>query len=828
MTPELAIIGTPPEPVPSLVSALGKRGTRAAIVLTVGMSGRCDEQGETTLEAMLEAARPYNLRILGPNSSGLVIPEIGLNASFFHRSALPGKIAFVSQSGGMCTGILDWASAKGIGFSHFIALGECADVGFAEVIDFLSIEPSTRAILVFMKTLVHSRGFMSAARAAARNKPVLIVKATGHPEATSIGSAPARTRVRSDAVYAAAFRRAGMLQVQDTEELFAAVETLARSGPLRSDDLTIMTNSDGTGIRAVDSLNQGGGSLTRLTDATLEQLDALLPMVRSHGNPVNIRADATGERYADVLRILVAAQEVDTILVLHTPTAVTSGMAAAEAVVRVVSETGGNVLTCWIGGETALPARNLFAQAGIPSYGLPGIAVRAFLHRVRYRQNQELLIQTPPSVPRTFVPATDVAQDAVRKTLAAGKTVMADPEAKVVLAAYGLSTVPTRIAGAPAQAAQLAASLGFPVAVKLLSPDIANRSDVGGVVLDLDTPQAVVEAEQRIRSRLRRLFPKAQVAGFSVQKMVQRPGGQELMAGVVSDPVFGPVILFGQGGSAADVIGDLAVALPPLNMHLARELMSRTRIHNVLRGYHGHKAANIDAICLTLVKLSHLIVDIPPIADLLINPLFADDQEVLAVETSIRLWAESPPFHHRLAIRPYPQVLEEDFALRTGPLVQLRPIRPEDEPEHAVFFAKLRPEDIQLRFFGSFSKFQHPVLARFTQIDYDREMAFIATAPDAGGKPETLGEVRTIADPDNLVAEYSIIVRSDLKGTGLGRKLMSKMIDYCRSRGIRKLTGHVLCNNPTMLAMIGAMGFHRKISPDDPEVFETWLDLQEE
>lgn len=347
------------------------------------------------------------------------------------------------------------------------------------------------------------------------------------------------------------------------------------------------------------------------------------------------------------------------------------------------------------------------------------------------------------------------------------------------------------------------------------------------MVLDLDTPQAVVEAEQRIRSRLRRLFPEAQVDGFSVQKMVHRPGSQELMAGVVSDPVFGPVVLFGQGGSAADVIGDLAVALPPLNMHLARELMSRTRIYSVLRGYHGHKAANIDAICLTLVKLSHLIVDIPPIADLLINPLFADDQDVLAVETSIRLWAESPPLHHRLAIRPYPQALEEDFALRTGPLVRLRPIRPEDEPEHAVFFSRLRPEDIQLRFFGSFSKFHHPVLVRFTQIDYDREMAFIATAPDASGKSETLGEVRTIADPDNLVAEYSIIVRSDLKGTGLGRKLMSKMIDYCRSRGIRKLTGHVLCNNPTMLAMIGAMGFHRKISPDDPEVSETWLDLQE-
>ncbi len=320
MTPELAIIGTPPEPVPSLVSTLGKRGTWAAIVLTPGMSSRRDEYGRTTIEVMLAAARPYNLRILGPNSFGLVIPEIGLNASFSHRSAPPGKIAFVSQSGGMCTDILDWACANGIGFSHLIALGECVDVGFAEVIDFLSTEPSTRAILLFMKTLAHPRGFMSAARAAARNEPVLSIKAEGNPQAILVGAAQTRAAVRSDAVYAAAFRRAGMLQVLDTEELFAAVETLARSGPLRSNDLTIMTNSDGIGTMAIDSLNQGGGSLTRLSDETLAQLDAVLSAVWSHGNPVNILADADGERYFDVLRLLIAAQEVDTILVLHTPT----------------------------------------------------------------------------------------------------------------------------------------------------------------------------------------------------------------------------------------------------------------------------------------------------------------------------------------------------------------------------------------------------------------------------------------------------------------------------------------------------------------------------
>jgi acetyltransferase len=473
MTPDLAIIGTPPEPVPSLVGELGKQGTRAAIVLTAGMSSVCDDLGGTAVEAMLEAARPYNLRILGPNSLGLLVPAVGLNASFSHRPALPGKIAFVSQSGGMCTGVLDWARAKGIGFSHFIALGEYADVGFADVIDFLSMEPSTGAILLYMETLLHPRRFMSAARAAARNKPVLIIKAARDVETACVTASRVPTVVGSDAVYDAAFRRAGMLRVLDTEELFAAVETLARSGPLRSSDLTIMTNGHGIGIMAVDALIQGGGNLSRLADETLGKLDAVLPTIWSHRNPVNIMGDAAGERYADALRILLAAKGVDTVLVLHAPTAVASSLAAADAVAQTVVETHGNVLTCWVGEEAVAPARKLFAKAGIPSYESPGMAVRAFLHRVRYRRNQELLIQTPRSVPLEFIPSMDVARNAIRKNVAEGREVMIDPEAKVVLAAYGVPTVATRFAKSPEQAVQMAEAVGFPVAVKLLSPNTA-------------------------------------------------------------------------------------------------------------------------------------------------------------------------------------------------------------------------------------------------------------------------------------------------------------------------------------------------------------------
>ncbi len=825
-TPDLAIIGTPPEPVPLLVDQLGKRGTRAAIVLTAGMSGVHDDQGRSMAEAMLAAAKPYNMRILGPNSLGLLVPGIGLNASFSHQPALPGKIAFVSQSGGMCTGVLDWARAKGIGFSHFIALGECADVGFDEVLDYLSVEPSTRAILLYMETLLRPRRFLSAARAVARYKPVLIIKAARVPEAVIVTSSQVSNVIGSDAVYDAAFRRAGMLRVFDTDELFAAVETLARSGRLRSENLTIMTNGGGIANMAVDALIQGGGSLTYLSEETLAELDAVLPAIWSRRNPVDIIGDATGKRYSNALRILLAAKEVDTVLVVHTPNALASSVTAAEAVVGAASQPHGNILTCWVGGEAVAPARRLFAKAGIPSYESPGMAVRAFLHRVHHRRNQELLIQTPRSIPIEFIPSMDIPRNAIRKMLAENREVMSDPEAKVVLAAYGVPIVPTRFATSPSQAAREAESVGFPVAVKLISPDISNRLDVGGVVLDLDTPQAVEEAAQRITSRLLQHSPNAHVDGFSVEKMVHRPGIQELLISVIADPVFGPVIMFGQGGSAADIISDVAVALPPLNMHLARELMSRTRIYSVLQGYRGHRAADIDTICLTLVKLSQLIIDIPNISEVHINPLFADEQGVLAVETRIILQADPPSPSERLAIRPYPQELGEDITLKSGRVVRLRPIRPEDEPEHLVFFSRLRPEDIQLRFFGFVGEFLHPTMVRFTQIDYDREMAFIATAPDKGGKPETLGEVRTMTDPDNLTAEYSIIVRSDLKGTGLGGKLLRKMINYCRSRGTQRFIGQVLCRNRAMLAMVDTMGFRRKISSEDTQVYDTWLELR--
>ncbi len=827
IAPELAIIDTLPQLVPLLIAELGQRGTRAAILLTGIMSQIRNERGRTLQEAMLEAARRYNVCILGPGSRGLVVPDIGLNACLALQPALPGNIAFISQSGAMCTGIIDWARAKGIGFSHFVSLGDSADIGFGETLDYLGTEPAVRSILLYIERIDHRRNFMSAARAAARNKPVLAIKVGRLSPADHRADSPVSPLVRSDQVYDAALRRAGILRVFNIEELFAAVETLAHYRPLKGEHLAIITNGDGIKTMAVDALIQGGGSLAHLSAETTAKLDGVLPAIGSSGNPIDIFGDVSGERYTEALRILVKADEVDAVLVMHAPTALTSSMATAKAVIRTVREYGGNILTCWFGGEAVAASRKLFAEAGIPTYESPSMAVRAFLHIVLYRRNQELLMQTPRSAPIEFTPPKEVTKTVIQNVLADGREIMNDPEAKEVLAAYGVPTLTTRFARDPAQAAAVAKDIGFPVTIKLLSSDLANKLQSVDAVPELNSSNDVREAVEKLILRLPRNFPSAQLQGFSVQKIVQRPEAHKLVVGLTTDPIFGPTLLFGQGGSAANVIGDIAVALPPLNMHLAWELISRTRLYKfkALQGYPGHSVANIDAICLTLVKLSQLIIDIPYISEFQINPLLVDENGVLAIEAYMRLQEKPPRAEERLAIQPYPQELEESFTLKTGRIVRLRPIRPEDEPEHQVFISKLTFKNHRSRFFGYVGEFPHSQMAHLTQIDYNREMAFIATALDETGNPETLGEIRAITGLDNSIAECSVLVRSDMKRNGLGRRLMEKMIDYYRSRGAQRLVGQVLRENSAALAMLDAMGFQRKNVPDEPLIYDIWLNL---
>ncbi|MCB1859594.1 MAG: GNAT family N-acetyltransferase, partial [Gammaproteobacteria bacterium] len=726
------------------------------------------------------------------------------------------------QSGAMCTAVLDWARAHDVGFSHFISLGDKLDVDFADVIDYLGTDPGTRAILLYIESVRNGRKFISAARAASRNKPIIVIKSGRGTEGARAAASHTGALAGMDEVYETVIRRAGMLRVYNIGELFSAVETLARARPLTGERLAIMTNGGGIGVMAVDDLIESGGKLANLSETTLSALDGALPGNWSKANPVDIIGDAPGERYLKAAEILARAPEVDALLVMHAPVATASPIEAAQAIIDAAKRAECNVLTSWVGGEAVLPARQILTHAGIPTYETPSHAVGAFIHMVNYRRNREMLMETPPSVLEEFTPDTVTAKAIIERALNRPNGMMTEPEAKAVLAAYGIPTVETRIADDPEQAAVLASNIGYPVVVKILSEDISHKSDVGGVVLNLKTPEAVEQATQGMLELVQQRQPSAKVQGFSVQEMAKRPGAHELIIGVIGDPIFGPVILFGQGGTEVEVVKDSAMALPPLNMNLARDMINRTRISRLLAGYRNRPAVDMDQLCLTLMRVSQLVIDIPEILELDINPLWSDENGVLALDARIRVAADDGT--RQLAIRPYPKQLEEWFETRSERRVLLRPIRPEDEPRHHEFISRLSPEDIRFRFFGSVRSLPHSEMAKLTQIDYDREMAFIATGTDGQGRPETLGVVRTVTDANNHTAEYAVVVRSDMKGEGLGWKLLSKMIGYCRDRGTRQLIGQVLANNRKMLGMAEAMGF--TISPADEEgVKKVTLDL---
>jgi len=824
-SPDLAVICTPAEPIPDIIKALGERGTRAAIVITAGLDNAKTKDGLSVTDAMLRAAQPYLFRILGPNCLGALIPGAGLNASFSHVPALPGNIAFVSQSGALCTAVLDWAKMQGIGFSHLISMGNMADIDLGDAVDYLASDPTARSILLYIESVTNGRKFMSACRAAARNKPVIVIKSGIAAEAAAAARTHTGALAGSDRVYDAAFRRAGLLRVSDIEELFAAVETLARADTQQGERLAILTNGGGIGVMATDELIARQGVLASLSAQTTRDLDAKLPSTWSRANPIDIIGDASGTRYADAARILSKSNDCDAILVMHAPTATADSVEAAQAVIDVAEEGRKNILSCWVGAFAVAPARKLFNKAGIPTYATPKQAVQAFMHLVNYRRSQESLMETPPSASHAYANEEDVARQIVAARLETGTDMMTEPEAKAVLSAYGIPTVETHIVRSPEEAARVASEMGFPVAVKIISEQITHKSDVGGVKLFLNSENDVTTACEQIAMSVASLCPGAEIEGYTVQRMAIRSGAYELFMGVTDDPVFGPVIVFGDGGTAVEIVDDSAVALPPLNLKLAKDVIARTRISKLLGGYRDRPAVDINQLCQVLVQLSELVIDIPEIVEIDINPLLVDENGVLALDGRIRVLAGRADTRDRMAIRPYPSELEETMVLKSGRELLVRPIRPEDASAHREFFSKLAPKDIRFRFFGQVKELPHTQLARFTQIDFDREMAFIASGITPEGKSETLGVVRTMTDPNNECCEFAIIIRSDITGHGLGRFLLRKMIHYCTARETKKMVGQILNDNKPMLKLAKSLGFSILKIPGE-EVVEATLDLQ--
>ena len=825
VAPDLAVIATPAPTVPGLIADLGARGTKAAIVISAGFSGTPD--ADRLKQDMLDAARPHLLRVVGPNCLGVMAPPAGLNASFGHLPPLTGNIAFVTQSGAIVTSIVDWATGRGIGFSNIVSLGDMSDVDFGDMLDYLANDDNSDAILLYIEAVTHPRKFMSAARAAARTKPVIVIKSGRFSESAKAAASHTGALAGANAVYDAAFRRAGMLRVFELEELFDAAETLSKAGLPQGDRLTILTNGGGMGVIATDKLMAMGGQLAGLPDSQIAALDKVLPPTWSRANPIDIIGDAPGSRYADALRILMAEGDQDALLILNSPTAVASATDAARAVTDTLKEADDRtVLTSWIGGESTHAARDMFASHNVPTYETPSQAVAAFMHLVTYRRNQEILMETPPAAPHETAPDLNRARQLVDTALAEEREWMTAIEAKQFLSAYGIPVAATLAAETPAGAAAAARDIDAPVALKILSPDITHKTDIGGVILGLDGADAVEAAATAMLARVGETRPDARIDGFMVEEMIRRPGAYELIAGMSTDDQFGPVILFGQGGTSVEVTKDKALGLPPLNLHLANDMIAQTRIYDLLKGYRGLPPVDLDAVALTLIRISRMIVDFPQIREIDINPLLADPDGIIALDARVRLSATDIDGADRLAIRPYPAELEQSIEREGDTPLLLRPIVPEDEPALQKAFTGLTPEESRLRFAGLRKSLPHVEAARFTQIDYDREMALVLTEPGAPGTTDIFGVVRLHADPDNERAEYAIIVSKPMTGNGYGTLLMHRIIDYARARGTGEIFGYVMSENRRMLDLCAELGFERTPIPEDASVTKVTLPLR--
>jgi acetyltransferase len=827
--PDLVVVATPAPSVPAIIEAAAARGVGAAIVLSAGLG-----HGEGSLaESMHAAARATGLRIIGPNCLGVIAPHAALNASFAAVMPDAGGIAVISQSGAIAAAMAEWGMRQAIGFSAIVSVGDQIDVDVGDLLDYFALDRQTQAILLYVESVKESRKFMSAARAASRVKPVVVIKSGRHDEGKRAAATHTGALAGSDAVYDAAFRRAGLLRVQDMDELFAAAQTLAYCRAVAGNRLAILTNGGGFGVLAVDSLVDQGYAPAELSADTMARLNAVLPPLWSHANPVDIIGDADAGRFTQALEALLDDPDNDAVLVLDVQTALASSLDTAKAVSEVIVARRSRtvdvkpVLTSWIGA--AEEVATVFRDARVPHYATEVEAVRGFAHLARRGELLQSLMNPPAAAPDDFAGDDKAVRAIVEGAQREGRDWLDPLETDAVLTAYGIPSVPLRSAGdadAAAEAAREFIAKGQPVALKILSRDIQHKSDVDGVRLNLTTEADVRAAAQAVIANARRLRPKARIDGVIVQPMIARPRARELIAGLARDPIFGSVIVFGHGGVAVEIVKDKAIALPPLDQQRALDLIARTRISRLIDGYRNVPAARRDEVARVLVRLSQLAADIPEILEIDINPLLADDSGVVALDARISIGAGPAGRlrHAHFAIRPYPREWERTLPLHQGRRVHVRPVRPQDEGLYEEFFRHVSAEDMRLRFFGLVKDIGPAFIARLTQIDYGRSIALLALDDDSGA---LLGVVRLHCDPDHRTGEYAILVRSDCKGIGLGWALMELIIEYARREGLGLIYGQVLRENTTMLSMCRQLGFAVADDPDDPGLVAVSLDLAE-
>ncbi|HVA48279.1 MAG TPA: bifunctional acetate--CoA ligase family protein/GNAT family N-acetyltransferase [Pirellulales bacterium] len=808
--PDLAVICTPAPTVPGVVRECGEAGTRGIVILSAGFREVGPEGRALEEEIRREAERYEGLRIIGPNCLGVIAPQIGLNASFASTMPKAGHVAFLSQSGALCTSVLDWALDENIGFSNFVSIGNMLDVGVGDLIDYFGADPATRSIVLYIESITDARQFMSAARAFARSKPIVVYKAGRFPQSAKAAASHTGAMAGVDAVYDAALERAGAVRVTQVDDLFDCAELLARKHIPKGPRLAIVTNAGGPGVMATDALLARQGTLATLSDDLRAKLDDVLPSFWSHGNPVDVLGDAPPERLAKALELVLRDGDVDAALVMLTPQAMTDPTGTARAVGEVASRFHKPVLAVWMGGPSVREGVRLLNDVGVPTYATPVHAIRAFMYLIRYAKNLETLYETPREVPLTFKLDRPSARGRFHDLASKGQDILSEDDSKELLDAYGIpTTLPLRARDAD-EAVKVANLVGYPVVLKIASPDITHKTDVGGVALNLANQDQVRAAYERVTLAARQRRPEARIEGVTVERMMAAPDGVELILGAKQDPVFGAVIMVGAGGVTAELFQDRALGLPPLNERLATRMLESLRSWPLLNGYRGRPAVEVDRLIDVIMRFSYLVADFPEIVEIDVNPLLVTPQEVLALDARMvidrqRMNAAPRPFSH-LAIRPYPEQYVRRVTLTDGGEAVFRPIKPEDEPLWHELLASCSPESLWSRFRGFLKEVTHEMATRFCYLDYDRELAIVAEL-EVDGVQKLAGVARLVADPDHQQAEYALLVGDRWQSRGLGGLLTDYSLEIARDWQLRRITAETMRDNTRMLAIFRDRGF---------------------
>jgi acetyltransferase len=811
-TPDLGVICTAAEKVPGLVRECGEAGILGIIIMSAGFK-EIGPEGKKLEDQILAEQRKFNgMRIIGPNCLGIIAPAKSLNISFAEGMPKAGPVSFISQSGALCASVLDWAMAEKIGFSYFVSIGNALDVGFGELIDYFGEDEKSKSIILYIEAIANARKFMTAARAFARTKPIVVYKAGRFPESAEVAASHTGAMAAEDAIYDAAFRRIGVSRVGEIGEIFDCAELIGRKKIPKGPRLAIVTNAGGPGVIATDALIAANGSLARLSEATMAKLENSLPPFWSHGNPVDVLGDARKKRIMKAIRFVLDDEGVDAVLVILTPQAMTNPTSTARGVGELAETAAKPVLAVWLGGDKMQEGIRLMNNAGVATYTTPEQGVQAFMTLVQYSRNLEILYETPKDIPVQF-PLEHKKLKAEFAALIREKkeaVVLSEETSKKLLESYGIPTTPTFPAVSADEAVKIAGDTGYPVVLKVLSPDITHKSDVGGVELDLRDEDSVRAAFARITSSAAEKRPRAKIMGVTVQPMVKVENCVEMILGTKHDPLFGAVLMIGSGGVTAELFKDRALDFPPLNERLARRMLESLKIWPLLRGYRGKPPVDIGLLVEIMIRLSYLAADYPEIKELDINPLLIAEKKVIALDARVVIdpalvGKEGKPYAH-LALRPYPEEYVRQVRLTDGTPLTLRPIKPEDESLWMEMLAKCSRETIYARFRYFFQWESHDTATHYCYIDYDREIAIVAELNQDGAR-RLLGVGRLIADPDHETAEYAVLITDDWQNKGLGSILTDYCIEIAQKWDVKSVVAETTTDNRRMLSLLQKRGF---------------------